>query len=183
MIRPRRWVWGGRKIGGAGPRAPASPAGTAASQRTASRARRPGQGARSGFAGPSCRNGAKGSSETGRTGRLPSRSARGVLFIRRRTLPGCASNPAVCVIGSGKELDAMSSSLGFAVRHTFDDAKNLGWIEPLAALCSASVNHWSARQANMMCRWRARPRLTSLLNSRSVSGRSIRRSRPAISTR
>jgi hypothetical protein len=54
-------------------------------------------------------------------------------------------------ISSGKELDAMSSSLGFAVRHTFDDAKNLGWIEPLAALCSASVNHWSERQANMMC--------------------------------
>jgi len=55
-------------------------------------------------------------------------------------------------INSGKQLDAMSSSLGFSVRHTFVDAKNLGWIGPLAALCSASVNHWSERQAYMMCR-------------------------------
>lgn len=54
-------------------------------------------------------------------------------------------------ISSGKQLDAMSSSLGFAVRHTFEDAKSLGWIEPLAALCSATVNHWSERQAGMMC--------------------------------
>lgn len=54
-------------------------------------------------------------------------------------------------ISSGKQLDEMSGSAGFAVRHTFADAKNLGWIEPLAALCSASINHWSERQANIMC--------------------------------
>lgn len=52
---------------------------------------------------------------------------------------------------SGKQLDAMSSSLGFSVRHTFEDANGLGWIEPLASLCSASVNHWSERQADIMC--------------------------------
>lgn len=54
-------------------------------------------------------------------------------------------------VGSGRQLDAMSGSLGFAVGHMFEDTKNLGWIGPLAALCSASVNHWSERQATMMC--------------------------------
>lgn len=54
-------------------------------------------------------------------------------------------------INSGKQLDAMSSSLGFSVRHAFLDKENLGWIEPLAALCAASVNHWSERQATMIC--------------------------------
>ena len=55
-------------------------------------------------------------------------------------------------VSSGKQLDAMASSLGFAVSHTFEDAKSLGWIEPLVALCSASVSHWSERQANILCR-------------------------------
>jgi len=53
---------------------------------------------------------------------------------------------------SGRALDGMSGDLGVTVSIPDHASEALGWIRPMAALCSAATNHWSERQAEIVSR-------------------------------
>lgn len=53
---------------------------------------------------------------------------------------------------SGRQLDAMSDAVGLSVQPPFGPNARLGWLDPLAALCSATMNSWSERQADIALR-------------------------------
>jgi hypothetical protein len=53
---------------------------------------------------------------------------------------------------SGRMLDALAGAAGIGVGLAPPLDRRVGWTQPLCGLCSAVVNHWTERQAELVCR-------------------------------
>lgn len=53
---------------------------------------------------------------------------------------------------SGRMLDALAGATGISVGLASPLDRRVRWVQPLTGLCSAIVDHWTERQADLVCR-------------------------------
>ena len=85
-------------------------------------------------------------------------------------------------LASGRQLDAMSSDLGITVAVPERCAARLGWLTPMAALCSSSLTHWSERQAEIALKMLhpAGPRQIDVASMLAISKQAVSKTLTAI---